>query len=99
MISSDRILLYEISQELTSDEVLRLTFSFADFIPKAHQEKIEDATDLFSALMRLQVLNEQSVEDLGRKFCLSQRRDLYDKICKYKGTHISMIIKKNFCFS
>ena len=94
-MSDFRLLLLEISNEITNADLAKLKFLCEDVIPSRTAEGISQPFELFSALEQRNLLSEQNREFLASKLSDVNRIALRNKLLGIQGKRV---LKKMYIF-
>ena len=84
-MSSYTSLLLELSNSLSTANLQKLKFLFADVIPAGRLERINRGIELFGALEQLDMLSEENRDFLASKLIAVNRNDLRNKLLGIQG--------------
>ena len=84
-MSDFRLLLLEISNEITNEDLAKLKFLCGDVIPFRTLEGMSKPFELFIALQQGNLLSEQNREYLASKLSYVNRVDLSNKLLGNQG--------------
>ena len=79
------VLLFQIAEELTDEDVKKAAFAFGK-IPRSQLQKLSSGLDLFTLMVQRQAITPEDVRLLVEIFASLERQDIVEQVNRYVGT-------------